>query len=158
MQPQITTVTEISLAPESQFCRREYRKENCICVLEVSALRSRIRSHLGNSDFGQIPTHSTTDTARVVKDVQNDIVSVKRRPTDASEMAKRWFKSQRHRSLPIKHPLAFALGAAASRFRVPQENGARKRRKFMSYLYVKWNSFGLRFCLPTFPTLEHGLS
>src|SRR5260221_2057277 len=28
---------------------------------------------------------------------------------------------------PIKHPLA--LGAAASRFCVPQENGARKRRK-----------------------------
>src|SRR6266481_8252743 len=28
---------------------------------------------------------------------------------------------------PIKHPLA--LGAAASRFWVPQENGARKRRK-----------------------------
>jgi hypothetical protein len=27
----------------------------------------------------------------------------------------------------------------------------------MSYLYVKWNSFGLRFA-PTFPTLEHGLS
>ncbi len=25
------------------------------------------------------------------------------------------------------------------------------------YLYVKWNSFGLRACPPTFPTLEHGL-
>src|SRR5882724_482444 len=33
---------------------------------------------------------------------------------------------------PIKRPLA--LGAAASRVWVPQENGARKRRKFMSYL------------------------
>jgi hypothetical protein len=33
---------------------------------------------------------------------------------------------------PIKHPLA--LGAAASRFWVPQENGARKRRKIqLSY-------------------------
>ena len=32
---------------------------------------------------------------------------------------------------PIKHPLA--LGAAASRFRVPQENGARKRRKIHVY-------------------------
>src|SRR5207253_11415113 len=43
---------------------------------------------------------------------------------------------------PIKHPLA--LGAAASRFWVPQENGAKKGEKFMSYLsylYVKRNSF-----------------
>src|SRR5258708_25556741 len=55
MQPQITTVHELSLAPESQFCKREYRKENCICVLEVSALRSRIRSHLGNSDLWPNP-------------------------------------------------------------------------------------------------------
>jgi hypothetical protein len=55
MQPQITTVTELSLAPESQFCKREYRKENCICVLEVSALRSCIRSHLGNSDLWPNP-------------------------------------------------------------------------------------------------------
>jgi hypothetical protein len=28
----------------------------------------------------------------------------------------------------------------------------------MSYLYVKWNSFGLRFARLTFPTLEHGSS
>jgi hypothetical protein len=28
----------------------------------------------------------------------------------------------------------------------------------MSYLYVKWNSFGLRFARRAFPTLEHGLS
>jgi hypothetical protein len=27
----------------------------------------------------------------------------------------------------------------------------------MSYLYVKWNSFGLRFARRQFPTLEHGL-
>jgi single-strand DNA-binding protein len=33
---------------------------------------------------------------------------------------------------PIKHPLA--LGAAASRFRVPQENGAIKRRKIHVFL------------------------
>ena len=25
----------------------------------------------------------------------------------------------------------------------------------MSYLYVKWNSFGAEVCPPTFPTLEH---
>jgi hypothetical protein len=43
----------------------------------------------------------------------------------------------------MKHPLA--VGAAASRFWVPQENGAEKGDIFMSYLYVKWNSFGLRF-------------
>jgi hypothetical protein len=49
---------------------------------------------LGILTFGQIPTHSTTDTARVVKYAQNDIVPAKGRPTDASEMAKRWFKSQ----------------------------------------------------------------
>jgi hypothetical protein len=28
----------------------------------------------------------------------------------------------------------------------------------MAYLHVKWNSFGLRFCSPMFPILEHGLS
>jgi hypothetical protein len=90
--------------------------------------------------FGQIPTHSTTDTARVVKDVQNDIVCVKRRPTDASEMAKRWFKSQNSAVPPIKQP--FALGAAASRFACPRKMGREKGEKIMSYLYVKWNSFG----------------
>ncbi len=35
-----------------------------------------------------------------------------------------------------------ALGAAALAFRVPQENGAKKEIHKMSYLYVKWNSFG----------------
>jgi hypothetical protein len=39
-----------------------------------------------------------------------------------------------------------------------QKKGAEKGDIFMSYLYVKWNSFGLRFCSPTIPTLEHGLS
>jgi hypothetical protein len=43
---------------------------------------------------------------------------------------------------PIKQPLAlepeaFAFGAPG--------NEAEKGEKFMSYLYVKWNSFGLRF-------------
>src|SRR2546430_1960690 len=50
---------------------------------------------------------------------------VQKRPSDGSS----------HRTTrvpPIKQPLT--LGAAASRFWVPQENGARKRRKFMSYL------------------------
>ncbi len=56
---------------------------------------------LGILTFGQIPTHSTTDTARVVKYAQNDIVPAKGRPTDASEMAKRWFKSQLFGSLPL---------------------------------------------------------
>jgi len=46
------------------------------------------------------------------------------RPTDASEMAKRWFKSQDIGFPPRMQPLA--LGAAASRFCVPQENGAQK--------------------------------
>ncbi len=27
----------------------------------------------------------------------------------------------------------------------------------MSYLYARWNSFRLKVCPPTFPTLEHGL-
>src|SRR5207249_7991570 len=44
---------------------------------------------------------------------------VQMRPSDASS-------HKHHRSLTIKHPLA--LGAAASRFWVPQENGAGKRR------------------------------
>src|SRR6266852_1187939 len=35
------------------------------------------------------------------------------------------------------------------------ENGAEKGDIFMSYLYVKWNSFGLRL-LVDFRTLEHG--
>jgi len=38
----------------------------------------------------------------------------------------------------------------ASRSWVPQENGAEKGEKFMSYLYVKWNSFGLRFARRSF--------
>ncbi len=62
------------------------------------------------------------------------------RPTDASEMAKRWFKSHIIGFPPIKQPLA--LEAEATRFCVPQENGARKRRKFS---YVKWNRFLRRF-------------
>ena len=37
---------------------------------------------------------------------------------------------------------SLGLGAAASRFWVPQKNGAEKGDIFMSYLYVKWNSFG----------------
>ncbi len=44
---------------------------------------------------------------------------------------------------PIKQPLA--LGAEATRFCVPQENGAEKGEVSMSYLYVKWNSFSVRF-------------
>src|SRR5580658_8945819 len=48
-------------------------------------------------------------------------------------MAKRWFKSHTIGCPPIKQPLA--LEAEATRFWVPQENGARKRRKSaMSYL------------------------
>ena len=40
---------------------------------------------------------------------------------------------------PIKQPLA--LEAEATRFWVPQENGAEKgENSVMSYLYVKWNS------------------
>jgi hypothetical protein len=54
---------------------------------------------------------------------------------------------------PIKHPLA--LGAAASRFSVPQENGARKGEKFMSYLIVSWNSSGSGFTRQAFPPLKH---
>ena len=48
----------------------------------VSAVALRILT------FGRIPMHATTDTARVVKYAQNDIVLVKRRPIDASTMAK----------------------------------------------------------------------
>ena len=56
---------------------------------------------------------------------------------------------------PIKHPLA--LGAAASRFWVPQENGAGKRRKF-HVLPMLSGIARAEVCPPTFPTLEHGLS
>ena len=76
--------------------------------------------------FGPIPTHSPTDTARVVKYAQNDIVPVKRRPTDASTMAKRWFKSHTIGFLPIKQPLALE---AALAFGWPKKWG-RKRRHF----------------------------
>src|SRR5258705_303945 len=44
---------------------------------------------------------------------------------------------------PIKQPLA--LEAAALAFGCPGKNGAEKGDIFMSYLYVKWNSCGLRF-------------
>src|SRR5712664_258813 len=92
----------------------------------VSAVALRILT------FGRIPMHATTDTARVVNYAQSDIVSVKRRPTDASEMAKRWFKSQR------------ALDKAAARFGssglsllgAPRKMGQEKGEKFMSYLYI----------------------
>jgi uracil-DNA glycosylase len=89
---------------------------------------------LGILASGQSPTRATTDAARVVKYAQNDIVPVKGRPTYASEMAKRWFKSQQRGPPPIKQPLA--LGAEASRFWVPQENGAEKgdSRKCLTYM------------------------
>src|SRR5712692_478758 len=102
MQPQITTVTELSLAPESQFCKREYRKENCICVLEVSALRSRIRSHLGNSDLWQNPD-ALDDGYGSRREVRAERhCSRKRSANHASEMAKRWFKSHTIGFPPIK--------------------------------------------------------
>jgi len=112
---------------------------------------------LGILTFGQIPTHSTTDTARVVKYAQNDIVPAKGRPTDASEMAKRWFKSHTIGFPPIKQPLA--LEAAALAFGCPGKWG-RKRKKFMSYLYVKWNRFGGFEVIrsPAVESLEHGLN
>ena len=44
---------------------------------------------------------------------------------------------------PIKQPLA--LDAEALAFGCPRKNGAEKGDIFMSYLYVKWNSFSLRF-------------
>src|SRR5216683_6666432 len=59
---------------------------------------------------------------------------------------------------PIKQPLA--LEAEATRFWVPQENGARKRRKF-SYVLPIYMLSGIAFGAvrsPTVPSLEHGLS
>ena len=82
---------------------------------------------LGILTFGKIPTHSTTDTARVVKYAQNDIVPAKGRPTNASEMAKRWFKSHTIGFHPIKQPPRFA--SSSPRFWVPQKNRAEKSEK-----------------------------
>ncbi len=49
-----------------------------------------------------------------------------------------------HHRVP-SHKAAARLGSRSPRFWVPQKNGAEKGHIFMSYLYVKWNSFGLRF-------------
>jgi hypothetical protein len=40
------------------------------------------------------------------------------------------------------HKAAARFGSRSPRFWVPQKNGAEKEDIFMSYLYVKWNSFG----------------
>ena len=44
---------------------------------------------------------------------------------------------------PIKQPLA--LEAEALAFECPIKHGAEKGDIFMSYLYVKWNNFSVRF-------------
>ena len=98
---------------------------------------------MGILTFGPIPTHSTTDTARVVKYAQNDIVPVKGRPTDASEMAKRWFKSQNVGFPPIKQ--ALALEAEPSLLGALGKWGKKKEIQKMSYLIVKWNRSRLQF-------------
>jgi hypothetical protein len=41
------------------------------------------------------------------------------------------------------HKAAARFGSSSPRLWVPQKNGAEKGDIFMSYLYVKWNSFGL---------------
>src|SRR5713101_858025 len=120
MQPQITTVTELSLAPESQFCKREYRKENCICVLEVSALRSRIRSHLGNSDLWQNPD-ALDDGYGSRREVRAE------RHCSRKRSANQWFKSHTIGFPPIKQPPRFA--SSSPRFWVPQKNRAEKSEK-----------------------------
>jgi hypothetical protein len=81
---------------------------------------------LGILTFGQIPTHSTTDTARVVKYAQNDIVPAKGRPTDASEMAKRWFKSQNSTGPSQKAPAR--LGSSSPRSGCPRKMGQKKEK------------------------------
>ena len=48
-----------------------------------------------------------------------------------------------HHRVP-SHKAAACLGSRSPRFWVPQKNGAEKGDIFMSYLYVKWNSFGTR--------------
>jgi hypothetical protein len=40
------------------------------------------------------------------------------------------------------HKAAARFGSSSPRFWVPQKNGAEKGDIFMSYLHVKWNSFG----------------
>jgi hypothetical protein len=56
-------------------------------------------------------------------------------------MAKRWFKSQLVSLLSHKAPAR--LGSSAlSLLDAPGKWGKKKEKKFMSYLYVKWNSFG----------------
>src|SRR5260370_1182252 len=69
------------------------------------------------------------------------------RPTDASDVAKRWFKSQISCVPPKKQPLA--LGAESTRFRAPQLQGQRNRRKIM-HVYVKWNRFSPWFARERF--------
>jgi len=55
-----------------------------------------------------------------------DIVPVNGRPTDASEMAKRWFKSHPIGFPPIKQPLA--LEAAALAFGCLRKTGQKKEK------------------------------
>jgi len=141
MQPQITTVTELSLAPESQFCKREYRKENCICVLEVSALRSRIRSHLGNSDLWQNPD-ALADGYRSRREGRAE------RHCFRKTSANRCFRNGQtmvqvtHHWVP-SHKAATSLWKQKPSLLGAPENGTEKGDIFMSYLYVKWNSFGV---------------
>ncbi len=50
---------------------------------------------------------------------------------------------ERHRSLPQSTRSLWEQRPLASE--CPRKMGQEKGEKFMSYLYVKWNSFGLRF-------------
>ncbi len=127
MQPQITTVTEVSQHQNLNSVEGSTGRKTVIVSWKFRPYGLASAVILEILTFGQIPTHSPTDTARVVKDVQNDIVSVKRRPIDASEMAKRWFKSHEPGRAPIKQPLA--LEAAALAFGCPKK-WDRKRRHF----------------------------
>jgi hypothetical protein len=75
----------------------------------------------------KVPTHATTDATRVVKYAQNDIVPVKGRPTDASEMAKRWFKSQN--STGPSHKAPGRLGSSGlSLLSAPGKWGKKKEK------------------------------
>ena len=149
MQPQITTVTELSLAPESQFCKREYRKENCICVLEVSALRSRIRSHLGNSDLWPNPD-ALDDGYRSRREVRAERHCSRKRSANRCFRNGQTMVQVTHHRVP-SHKAAARLGSRSPRFWVPQKNGAEKgENSAMSYLYVKWNTLRTRFACQLF--------
>jgi hypothetical protein len=155
------------VAPASRIHRIRNGMRQLNTLSPSSAISSRTQWISGNAvrmrpmtSFKPSSFSSLYSNPAQLLTVRADSLKISFRPTDASE-ANRRFKSHTVGSPPIKHSIA--LDAETTRFWVAPRAWGKKKEKFrlcltLSYLFVKWNSFGLKFARPRFPTLEHGLS